>query len=125
MRKRRRNPSLTDINTFLMWGAFAVLAYFIYKTFTGTKKVLIDAQQAAGSTVADAMQAILGSGQAKPGEVYEVTMPDGSVQTVPYGQLPTAPGAPAAPFPAMGPGMTIGTGNAILDSLTVGETGGG
>lgn len=118
---RHRNPSLADINTLFVWGALAAGAYFIYKSFVGTKKVLVDAQQAAGSTLADAAQYVLGSGIARPGEVYSVTMPDGSVQDVPYGQLPRAAGNQ----PAMGVGMTIGTGNPILDSLIVGEMGGG
>jgi hypothetical protein len=40
------------------------------------------------SGLADAAQSVLGTGIAAPGGTYTVTMADGSVQTVPYGQLP-------------------------------------
>jgi hypothetical protein len=76
--------------------------------------------------VADAAQFVLGTGIAQPGEVYTVTMPDGSVQTVPYGQLPIAAQANApTTLSPVGTGMQIGTGNQILDSISAGAAAGG
>jgi hypothetical protein len=121
MSRRRRNPSIQDTNTLLVWGGIAVAAFLIYKLFSGAKNVLVNAQSAAGSSLADAAQFVLGSGQASPGEVYTVTMPDGTVQTVAYSQLPNA----ATPLPSATTGMQIGTGNAIADALSQGASGGG
>jgi hypothetical protein len=124
-RRRRKNPSWLP-NNWPMWALIAVGVYLIYKTFTGAKTVLVNAQQAAGSTLADAIQFVVGTGQAQPGEVYTVTMPDGSVQTVAYGQLPIAAGITnASQLPAAGTGMQIGTGNSILDSISAGAAAGG
>jgi hypothetical protein len=109
MKRRRRNP---DVN-WLLWGAVAVGVYFIYKTFIGAKNVVINAQSAAGSSLADAAQFILGTGKATPGTTYDVHMPDGSVQTVAYGQLPVPPAQYIAPP------------NPIWNSLDVGASGGG
>ena len=119
--RRRRNPSIKDMNTLLVWGGIAVAAFLIYKLISGAKSVLVNASQAAGSSLADAAQFVLGSGQASPGEVYTVTMPDGSVQTVAYSQLPQAAGA----LPPATTGMQIGTGNSIADALSQGASGGG
>ncbi len=73
-------------------GVAAYIAYQVYQTISaGPSKVASAAsaaQQSAASSVADAAQAVLGTGQAVPGGTYTVTMQDGSVQTVPYGQLP-------------------------------------
>jgi hypothetical protein len=124
--RRRRNPSASDIGTYIKWGLIAVGIYFLYKMFTGTKNVLVNAQQAAGSSLADAAQFVLGTGIAKPGEVYTVTMPDGSTQTVAYGQLPIAAGITnASQLPAAGTANQIGTGMTILDALSQGASGGG
>lgn len=110
--------------TVVKWGLIAVGAYLLYRAFTSAKNVIVNAQEAAGSTLADAAQFVLGTGIANPGEVYTVHMPDGSVQTVAYGQLPVAAGI-VAPLPAAGTGMQVGTGNAILDALSQGASGGG
>src|SRR5271155_2110627 len=70
------------------------LAYQAYLSITaGASKVgagIAAGASSASSTVADAVQAITGTGIAQPGGSYTVTMADGSVQTVPYGQLPVA-----------------------------------
>ena len=125
MRRRRRNPRIAPSDV-LKWALIAGGAYLLYRTFIATKNVIVDATQAAGSTLADAAQFVLGTGIAKPGEVYSVTMPDGSVQTVPYGQLPIAAGiTSASQLPAAGTGLQIGTGNAILDALSAGAAAGG
>jgi uncharacterized protein HemX len=65
----------------------------IYQFLKAARDKAGQAQDAAASTVADAAQALLqtNSGIATPGGTYQVTMADGSVQTVPYGQLPQQP----------------------------------
>ena len=110
-----------DTAQILKWGLIGIGGYLLYKTFIATKNVVVNAQQAAGSSLADAAQFILGNGIAQPGEVYTVTMPDNSVQTVAYGDLPNA----AAGLPPATTGMQIGTGNYILDSFSQGASGGG
>src|SRR5271155_5600561 len=97
MSRRRRNPISPN---WITWALIAAGVFIIYKMFSSAKTVLVNAQQAAGSTLADAIQFVAGTGIASPGEVYSVTMPDGSVQTVPYGQLPVA----GAPLPPVGIG---------------------
>jgi hypothetical protein len=123
MKRRRRNPISSNWITI---GLVAVGAYFLYKYFISAKNVIVDATQAAGSSLADAAQFVLGTGIAKPGEVYSVTMPDGTVQTVPYGQLPISAGITnASQLPAVGTGLQIGTGNPILDAISAGAAAGG
>jgi len=85
-----------DVKTvfYLALGAGAVyLAWKAYQTVAGAASAAATAasaaQDTAASSVADAAQAILGTGIAQPGQSYTVTMPDGSVQTVPYGKMPT------------------------------------
>ncbi len=115
-----------DTAQILKWGVIAIGGYLLYKTFVKAKNVIVDAREAAGSSLADAAQFILGNGIAQPGEVYTVTMPDDSVQTVAYGQLPIAAGiTSASQLPAAGTGMQVGTGNAIADALSQGASGGG
>lgn len=110
-----------DTAEILKWGLIGFGAYLLYKAISGAANVVVNATSAAGSSLADAAQFILGNGIAQPGEVYTVTMPDGSIQTVAYGDLPNA----AAGLPAATTGMQIGTGNSILDSLSQGASGGG
>lgn len=89
MRRRRRNPSLGDVNTLLMWGAIAVGAYVVYKIVTGAgavAKKIGDVQQTAGSAVADLFPNYI----APPGGQFTVTMPDGSTQVVNTGGRPVA-----------------------------------
>src|SRR5271168_5038019 len=96
MKRRRKNPSDRDIEIYVQWGLIAFGVYLLYQFFNGTKNVLVNATSAAGSSLADAAQFVLGNGIAQPGQVYTVTMPDGSVQTVAYGQLPIAAGITSA-----------------------------
>lgn len=104
----------------IFFGLIAFGAYLLYRTFTGVKSIAVNASQAAGSSAADAAQYLLGNGLAQPGQVYSVTMPDGSIQTVAYGSQPGA-----GPLPASGVGTTIGSGNDIADALNAGLAAGG
>jgi hypothetical protein len=117
---------------WLKYGFLAGAIYLVYKAVKGTAAIVVNAQQAAGSTVADAAQFLLGNGIAQPGNTYEVTMPDGSVQTLAYGMLPNNPGVTGAAaafqqtsLPPATTGTQIGTGNAIEDALSQGASGGG
>lgn len=73
-------------------GAAAYAAWYLYqsvsKAGSAVGAAVSNAQATAASSVADAAQSIFGNGIAQPGGSYQVTMQDGSVQTVPYGQLP-------------------------------------
>jgi hypothetical protein len=85
---RRRNPSLGDIDTLVLYGVIGVGLYVLYKMFTGAKKEVTDAQAAAASAVAD----LFPNNVVAPGSggQFNVTMPDGSTQVVNAGQLPVA-----------------------------------
>ena len=84
-----------DVKTifYIALGAGAIyLAWKAYQAISGIAAPVAAAVSAAadsaGSNLADTVQAITGSGIAQPGGTYTVTMSDGSVQTVPYGQMP-------------------------------------
>lgn len=75
-------------------GGGAYLAWLLYQSLTkagsAVGTAVTNAQASAASSAADLAEALLGTNQpAQPGQTYTVTMQDGSVQTVPYGQLPT------------------------------------
>ena len=65
--------------------------YLVYQLV----KAAPNAAANAGAAVVDAAEnaGLINYGKASPGGTYQVTMPDGSVQTVPYGQLPNPAGA--------------------------------
>jgi hypothetical protein len=85
------------------WVGLALLVggvYVAYKIFGAAKAGVAavgQAQQAAGSAVADFAQSILGTGLATPGTSYTVHMADGTTQIVPYGQLPVPTSQYVAP----------------------------
>jgi hypothetical protein len=82
-----------DAETALVIVGLGVVAYLIYQAVKGGAAAVGAATSAAGSAVADAAGSITNYGRAVPGGTYNVTMADGTVQTVPYGQLPNAAGA--------------------------------
>jgi hypothetical protein len=109
----------SDTAALIKWSVIGVGIYLAYQAIKGTANIAVNAASAAGSSVADAAQFLLGNGIAQPGETYDVTMPDGSVQTLAYGSLI------GSGLPAVGTGTQIGTGNSIADSLGAGESAGG
>ena len=82
-----------DIKSLMYLGLLAAGAYLAYQAYLWITKQALPAVTTAAATassgVADVAQSIFGTGIAQPGQTYTVTMPDGSIQTVPYGQLPT------------------------------------
>jgi hypothetical protein len=80
-------------DTALVVVGVGVLAYLVYQLIKGAGGAVASATAAAGSAVADAAGALTNYGLAQPGGTYDVTMADGTVQTVPYGQLPNPAGA--------------------------------
>lgn len=70
------------------------LAYKIYQGLGVAGTAIVNAQQAAGSAVADLIPTHI----AQPGETFSVTMPDGTVEQVPYGQQPVPSSQYVAPF---------------------------
>lgn len=88
MTRRRRNPSVADMTGLLKWGLIAVGAYLVYSFIkkstglvTGAAAAVGQAQQAAGSAVAD----LFPTNIAQPGGSFTVTQADGTQVTVPYG----------------------------------------
>src|SRR5208282_4125281 len=69
---------------YLAYQGYQAIIAALNKVGTGVST----AAAAASSNVADTVQSIIGNGIAQPGGTYTVTLADGSVQTVPYGQLP-------------------------------------
>lgn len=86
------------IGNWLILGGVVIGGYYLWKKFNAAKTVVINAQQAAGSSLADAAQFLLGNGIATPGTTYDVHMPDGSIQTVAYGHLPVSASQYVAPL---------------------------
>ena len=85
---------LEDTESLLLIGAVGIIGYLIYKAAgvgTAAANSVANAASDLSSSIADEAQSILGNGLAQPGGTYTVTMQDGSVQTVPYGQLPVQP----------------------------------
>ena len=77
----------------------AYLAYLAYQALMAAIPKVTTAAAAASSSLADAAQSIFqtNNGVAVPGGTYTVTMADGTVQTVPYGQMPAGePGGPVS-----------------------------
>lgn len=76
--------------------ALGGLAYWLYTkakaTVAASTAAIANAPAAAASGIVDIAEGLFGSGIAQPGQSYTVTMADGTVQTVPYGQLPTPVG---------------------------------
>lgn len=61
MSRRRRNPALSDVNTLLILGGVGVVIYMLYRVYGAGKSVVAaagQAQQAAGSKVADILEYI-------------------------------------------------------------------
>lgn len=82
--------AVSDTEGFVELALVAVGVYLVYQLV----KSAPSATAAAASAVADAACGITGAcTPAQPGQTYQVTMADGSVQTVPYGQLPNPAGA--------------------------------
>ena len=96
------SDDLKSVFYLALAGAAAYAVWTLYNSVSKASSTAVaavtGAQQAAASSVADAAQSIFGTGIAQPGGSYTVTMQDGSVQTVPYGQLPnyTAQNSPGA-----------------------------
>ena len=82
--------TISDTENFVTLALVGVGAYLVYKFLTSIPppsniaSAALDAAENAG---------LINYGRAQPGQTYQVTMPDGSVQTVPYGQLPNPAGA--------------------------------
>jgi hypothetical protein len=82
-----------ETDTALLVVGVGVVAYILYQVLKGGAAAVSAATESAGSAVADAAGALTNYGAASPGGTYDVTMADGTVQTVPYGQLPNPAGA--------------------------------
>jgi hypothetical protein len=82
-----------ESDTALVIVGVGIAAYLLYQLVKGGASAVAAATDSAGNAVANAAESILGTGKAVPGGTYQVTMPDGTVQTVPYGQLPNPAGA--------------------------------
>lgn len=76
------------------WVGLALIGVGIYLLYELITKAP-SAAAAAGAAAVDAAEnaGLINYGRAQPGGTYQVTMPDGSVQTVPTGQLPNPAGA--------------------------------
>jgi hypothetical protein len=81
MSRRRKNPTMDDLTTWVVWGAIGVGLYLLYKAFTATASAVSSAASTASSTVAD----LIPTNIAAPGGSFTVTQNDGSTVTVPYG----------------------------------------
>jgi hypothetical protein len=79
-----------DAETAVVVAFAGIAAYLIYQAWKGAGNVAAAAGEGVVNTLENA--GVINYGLAKPGQTYNVTMPDGSVQTVPYGQLPSAAG---------------------------------
>ena len=82
-----------ESDTVWILAAVGVGGYLLYQLIKGGASAVSAATDAAGNSVANAVESVFGTGQAVPGGTYQVTMADGTVQTVPYGQLPNPAGA--------------------------------
>jgi hypothetical protein len=82
-----------ETDTALVLVAIGVGGYLLYQLIKGGTSAVSAATDAAGNSVANAVESVFGTGLATSGQTYQVTMPDGTVQTVPYGQLPNPAGA--------------------------------
>lgn len=85
MARRRRNPSLTDVNMFLSLAALGVGGYLFYTYVWPQLKKLGNVGTAvtnAGAAVGGSLYEALNPGSAGASVTYIVTMPDGSKQAV-------------------------------------------
>lgn len=77
----------------LLVGAAIYVGYKIWQGLGAAGSAVAAASQAAGSAAADLVPNYI----AKPGQLYSVTMPDGTVEQVPYGQQPVPSAQYVAP----------------------------
>jgi hypothetical protein len=81
----------SDTEGLVTLALVGVGAYLLYQLVT--KGPSVPAAIASAGLDAAENAGIINYGKASPGGTYDVTMPDGTVQTVPYGQLPNPSGA--------------------------------
>lgn len=82
--------AVSDTEGFVTLAVVGVAAYLVYQLL---KKAPTPDTIASAAVDAAENAGLINYGKASPGGTYDVTMPDGTVQTVPYGQLPNPAGA--------------------------------